>query len=821
MEAEEEYTERIEILVSCFLRAIKMAANSKKPPNYKDANSVFLNIETVLFLHQIFLKGVTSRMENWPTLVLGDLFDVLLPILSIYQEYDRNHHYNLQVLIECKQSSSVFAVLFIRLRYSKGHSVKTFLTYPMYQVSRYIITLHELLTHTSHDYIEQKSLENAKQLCRLLRQMHDEEKTAWISDISGYMDNVRSNDLLEGLWSDVSSVTMSEEYENDPKLFNDDVDIKFSRTLNSCKIPQVRSATLERLLQRLMDPRFLSIDYLNTFLTTHRLFIDSVTVIETLKKALYEAELAETPAGSLVSLDVLGGNVTAEEKTSAETFTMSKPKSTESKGGKKETEKRPAKEPETDSSFEQPLQQNQENQQRREHRTSVESVPVATASSSISTITRNYWTSRRFIQENQSSFQQGNFQHEQISSRTDIVITRSHQCYRRSGTSTAATAFAIATSASNNPPGKGSDQDNRSGSCRDKNRRNEPVMSTAIMTRVLKILRHWISKHPQDFESDHRLKNLTIKFLDDIIHWPNLLPAEHKAAIQLLRLITKEQPENNKEELRKLLAPPTVKVKQSVETFSSVEIAEQMTYLDHKIFMALSSKEFLGQAWTKADKASRAPNICLLTKRFNEMSKLIASEVVRRRSVSGRVAVIEKWIAIADCNRILRNYNGVLQICAALSSSSIFRLKRTWNKVPEAATQMMEELQDIVSSDGRFKNLKEALRRCDPPCIPYIGMYLSDLSFIEEGTRTMTEDGLLNFSKMRMIAHVIQEIRQLQQSSYNIEPIAKIINYLLDPSLQIDDDTLYRMSLEIEPRSSKPSSSLFHLTSSVAHKSKK
>ena len=68
---------------------------------------------------------------------------------------------------------------------------------------------------------------------------------------------------------------------------------------------------------------------------------------------------------------------------------------------------------------------------------------------------------------------------------------------------------------------------------------------------------------------------------------------------------------------------------------------------------------------------------------------------------------------------------------------------------------MMEELQDIVSSDGRFKNLKETLRRCDLPCIPYIGMYLSDLSFIEEGTRTMTEDGLLNFSKMRMVNNLL------------------------------------------------------------------
>lgn len=58
----------------------------------------------------------------------------------------------------------------------------------------------------------------------------------------------------------------------DPHLFKDDVDIRFSRTLNSCKLPQIRYATPERLLQRLTDLRFLSIDFLNTFLLTYRVF---------------------------------------------------------------------------------------------------------------------------------------------------------------------------------------------------------------------------------------------------------------------------------------------------------------------------------------------------------------------------------------------------------------------------------------------------------------------------------------------------------------------------------------------------------------------
>lgn len=66
--------------------------------------------------------------------------------------------------------------------------------------------------------------------------------------------------------------------------------------------------------------------------------------------------------------------------------------------------------------------------------------------------------------------------------------------------------------------------------------------------------------------------------------------------------------------------------------------------------------------------------------------------------------------------------------------------------------QTIEKLQNIVSSDGRFRNLRDALHRCDPPCIPYLGMYLTDLSFIEEGTPNFTEDGLLNFSKMRMVS---------------------------------------------------------------------
>jgi len=67
-----------------------------------------------------------------------------------------------------------------------------------------------------------------------------QEKQAWISDIQQCMDNVHFNDLLHNTMSDTSSIAMPQSMKNDPKLFKDDVDIRFSRTLNSCKVRATR-----------------------------------------------------------------------------------------------------------------------------------------------------------------------------------------------------------------------------------------------------------------------------------------------------------------------------------------------------------------------------------------------------------------------------------------------------------------------------------------------------------------------------------------------------------------------------------------------------
>ena len=206
-----------------------------------------------------------------------------------------------------------------------------------------------------------------------------------------------------------------------------------------------------------------------------------------------------------------------------------------------------------------------------------------------------------------SSFQFADAQ--QMSSKAGVVVTSSRASARRSSTASAASAFAAATAACSNPPDvtpltSYSVPQSRGASrlpsvagpdaVRMPGRKRESMISTAATMRVLNVLRHWVSKHSQDFESDPKLMQITTEFLEELVHNTTLLPAEHKAASQLLSMITKEETAK-KIDLDLLLAPPAKASKETIESLSALEIAEGMTFLDHKIFVSILSSEFLGQ----------------------------------------------------------------------------------------------------------------------------------------------------------------------------------------------------------------------------------
>uniref|UniRef100_A0A8C4IIC0 Ras protein-specific guanine nucleotide-releasing factor 2b n=1 Tax=Dicentrarchus labrax TaxID=13489 RepID=A0A8C4IIC0_DICLA len=834
VEAETEYVHQLYILVNCFLRPLRMAASSKKPPiSHDDVSSIFLNSETIMFLHEIFHQGLKARIANWPTLVLADLFDILLPMLNIYQEFVRNHQYSLQVLANCKQNRDFDKLLkqYESNAACEGRMLETFLTYPMFQIPRYIITLHELLAHTPHEHVERKSLEFAKsKLEELSRVMHDEvsdtenirknlaiermivegcdilldtsqtfvrqgkslsahsaahrtdcctvkktsffliyhtakaggqvfgqldfklivepsdlpsftvvllapsrqEKAAWTSDISQCIDNIRCNGLMTSVFEENSKVTVPHMIKSDVRLHKDDVDICFSKTLNSCKVPQIRYASVERLLERLTDLRFLSIDFLNTFLHTYRIFTTATVVMDKLAD-IYKKPFSSIPIRSLelffaTNQNNRGGEHNDKSPRLCRKFSSPPPLSIPSR---------------TSSPV-------------RTRKLSLHSPITARVggldlTSPLSNSGINHNTSQSAASSPTSS--------PQSSEAGDMSPCRSpstprHLRYRQPGGNNVcnsrcsvspASAFAIATAAA----GHGSPPvfTNSERTC-DK----DFIIRRAATNRVLNVLRHWVSKHSQDFEMNGELKMSVICLLEEVLRDPDLLPQERKATANILRYaLSQDEQDDAQLRIEDILQMADCPKAECFESLSAMELAEQITLLDHIVFRSIPYEEFLGQGWMKVDKTERTPYIMKTSQHFNDMSNLVASQIMTHTDVGSRANSIEKWVAVADICRCLNNYNGVLEITSALNRSAIYRLKKTWAKVSKQAKALMDKLQKTVSSEGRFKNLRETLKNCNPPCVPYLGMYLTDLAFIEEGTPNFTEEGLVNFSKMRMV----------------------------------------------------------------------
>uniref|UniRef100_A0A669CP65 Ras protein specific guanine nucleotide releasing factor 1 n=1 Tax=Oreochromis niloticus TaxID=8128 RepID=A0A669CP65_ORENI len=879
LEAEAEYVQQLHILVNNFLRPLRMAASSKKPPiTHDDVSSIFLNSETIMFLHQIFYQGLKARIASWPTLVLADLFDILLPMLNIYQEFVRNHQYSLQILAHCKQNRDFDKLLkqYEAKPDCEERTLETFLTYPMFQIPRYILTLHELLAHTPHEHVERNSLDYAKsKLEELSRIMHDEvsetenirknlaiermivegcevlldtsqtfvrqgkenvflfcsyitrfavmcsilfsflfrifilfyfclsakgersgqdtehldfklmvepkdvqpytvilvassrlEKSAWTSDISQCIDNIRCNGLMMNAFEENSKVSVPQMIKSDTSLYCDDVDIRFSKMMNSCKVLQIRYASVERLLERLTDLRFLSIDFLNTFLHSYRVFTSADVVLDKLI-TIYKKPISAIPARSL------------------ELFFASSQNSKLLYG-------EPPTSPRASRKFSSPppLSITKSSSPNRRRKLSL-NIPIITGGKALDlaalSCSPNGYAS---MHSTMSPFSKTTLDINKLYVSSTMASKISDEGEPKAegkaeeSALSAASAFAIATAGANEgTPTK------------EKNGDKEFVIRRAATNRVLNVLRHWVSKHSQDFELNTELKMRVIGFLEEVMHDPELLTQERKAAANIIRTLTQEDPGDNQVTLEEITQMDSKT--EPFESHSALEIAEQLTLLDHLVFKAIPYEEFFGQGWMKNDKNERTPYIMTTTKHFNDISNKIATEILQWDDVNMRVAVIEKWVAVADICRCLHNYNAVLEITSSLNRSSIFRLKKTWLKVSKQTKTVIDKLQKLVSSEGRFKNLREALKNCDPPCVPYLGMYLTDLAFIEEGTPNYTEDNLVNFSKMRMISHIIREIRQFQQTAYKIDYQPKVKLLFICIVLQLSVSCLDLSSIAI------------------------
>ena len=342
--------------------------------------------------------------------------------------------------------------------------------------------------------------------------------------------------------------------------------------------------------------------------------------------------------------------------------------------------------------------------------------------------------------------------------------------------------------------------------------------SVQANTEALKVFRikfmnvviKWIEKHGVDFDDTSLMK--VSRFLDAKLAEGVVSSTTHKKIAQLIRhkieRTTKKVLHN-----QDFLAPPPVvspgldELHELDITFiDPLEIARQITLLDEQAFKSIAPSECMNQSWNKPAICNEvSPNIIKMITRFNSTSTWSARLLVSEPNIRKRKSILTRIIKIAARLRELNNYHSLMAMIAALESAHVTRMKKTWDSVDSAYIKQFLELKAIMSAESSYKAYRTIIKTDDPPVIPYIGVYLADLTFIEDGNPSKIQDDsmgeLINFAKMRLLDGIIQDMNMYQQAPYKLEPVPKIQTLLTaQEDIKSTDKELFDLSLKSEPR---------------------
>jgi hypothetical protein len=251
----------------------------------------------------------------------------------------------------------------------------------------------------------------------------------------------------------------------------------------------------------------------------------------------------------------------------------------------------------------------------------------------------------------------------------------------------------------------------------------------------------------------------------------------------------------------------------SILDFDPLELARQFTIKESAIFCSILPEELLATEWTKKS-GSLAVNVRAMSTLSTDLANLVADCILQLEEPKKRAVIIKQWVKIGNKCLELNNYDSVMAIICSLNSSTISRLKKTWEIVSQKTKDKLDHLKSIVDVSRNYAVLRQRLQNHVPPCLPFVGTYLTDLTFIDHGnqaTRQLTLDGdgeslsVINYDKHMKTAKIISELQRFQ-IPYRLTEVPELQTWMQDQLVRVrssDEKTFqsyYRRSLLLEPR---------------------
>ncbi|KAG0052377.1 hypothetical protein BGZ83_002671 [Gryganskiella cystojenkinii] len=333
---------------------------------------------------------------------------------------------------------------------------------------------------------------------------------------------------------------------------------------------------------------------------------------------------------------------------------------------------------------------------------------------------------------------------------------------------------------------------------------------TPIRLRVFNIIKSWLESYfleddPEDQQVLQKIKQFSESgLMRESMSFP---------AVQLIKLVEKR--ENSDVSFRKMILNLSTQAPQPITPrnlkrirfidLDALEFARQLTIMEATNYNKIKPIECLAKAWMSEDPelVAKAINIKKMISTTNLYSNWINEIVLSEIDVKKRAMIIRQIIAIAEKLLQLNNFSLLSATTAALNQSPIHRLKRTWEQVPSRFSNSFEKLRAVTSSNKNWGAYRAALHNANPPCVPFVGVYLTHLVMIQDANTDFLKstEHHINFAKRVSTAEVIREIQQYQAVPYCLTAVPEIQTFIrkgLDNSK--DEKDLFDMSLAIEPR---------------------